>query len=103
MAKGQRESQWKVGPLLIMVVTTLIFLVSQGDVSLSAEDKPLPFSANRPPAETTTLSVNYVSPGVGVDNEFEDCSEEEREHHGWLDGHAAIKFLTAGGIAGAGE
>lgn len=32
-----------------------------------------------------------------------ELEEEPEEHHDWLQGHTAIKFLLAGGIAGAGE
>ena len=36
-----------------------------------------------------------------MDLEEED-DEDQVEHHGLLDGHNAIKFLLAGGAAGAG-
>ncbi|KIM90874.1 hypothetical protein PILCRDRAFT_1116 [Piloderma croceum F 1598] len=72
----------------------------EGDVSLSAEDKPPPFAANRPiHSETATLPVDHSYPDVGEDGDFEEYDVEE--HHNWLEGHAAIKFLAAGGIAGA--
>jgi len=37
-----------------------------------------------------------------LEEEGHDYYEEEDEHHGWLEGHTALKFLSAGGIAGAG-
>ena len=102
----QRESRWKVGSSLKIVYMILNLLVSQGDVSLSAEDTPPPFTVNRPmPVDAAALPIDHISPHVGDDDEFEDYGEEEEEeeHHNWLEGHAAIKFLVAGGIAGAGE
>ena len=78
-------------------------LLSLGDVSLSAEDKPPPFAVNRPIHSETaaTLPIDHSYPDVGEDGDFEEYDVEE--HHSWLEGHAAIKFLAAGGIAGAGE
>ncbi|KIK94699.1 hypothetical protein PAXRUDRAFT_11892 [Paxillus rubicundulus Ve08.2h10] len=58
----------------------------EGDVSLSAEDKPPPPSWI--PQEST----------LSTEDGFE---EEPEEHHEWLQGHTAIKFLLAGGMAGA--
>lgn len=29
--------------------------------------------------------------------------DDDDEHHSWLEGHTALRFLAAGGIAGAGE
>ncbi|TFK43469.1 mitochondrial carrier [Crucibulum laeve] len=76
----------------------------EGDVSLSAEDKP--------PDLSTLKSSNMGASGSGLqylsmedededddDMYFED--EPEEEHHHFLEGHTAIKFLLAGGIAGA--
>jgi hypothetical protein len=101
--KVQRESRWKVGSSVITVCANLILLVSQGDVSLSAEDKPPPFAIIRPiPAEATSLLVDHMSSDMDDDDTLEGYGEEE-EHHNWLEGHSAIKFLAAGGIAGAGE
>ena len=101
MERAPRELRWKVGSSLIAPCTNLIWLLSPGDVSLSAEDKPPPFVANRPiPSEAAT--VDHLYPDVGEDDDFEEYDVQE-EHHNWLEGHAAIKFLAAGGIAGAGE
>jgi solute carrier family 25 phosphate transporter 23/24/25/41 len=56
------------------------------------------------PAETAALPVDHLSLDLAEDDDFEEYDlEEEEEHHNWLEGHAAIKFLAAGGIAGAGE
>jgi hypothetical protein len=37
------------------------------------------------------------------DETDEDYESEEEDHHSLLEGHAALKFLLAGGIAGAGK
>jgi solute carrier family 25 phosphate transporter 23/24/25/41 len=77
-------------------------MLLQGDVSLSAEDKPPPFTVDRPIfPETTIRPIDHLSLDVSEDDGFEEYEPEA--HHSWLEGHAAIKFLTAGGIAGAGE
>lgn len=42
----------------------------------------------------------------GENDDFDEYDEEEDEvpvHHNWLEGHSALKFLLAGGIAGAGK
>ncbi|KIJ70031.1 hypothetical protein HYDPIDRAFT_121357 [Hydnomerulius pinastri MD-312] len=62
----------------------------EGDVSLSAEDKPPPLPSLWTPAESTPANQDE-----------DDFEEEPEEHHDWLQGHTAIKFLLAGGIAGA--
>jgi len=62
--------------------------LTKGDVSLSAEDKP-------PPIPSLWGTVADVD-----EDDFEE--EEIEEHHDWLQGHTAIKFLMAGGTAGAG-
>ncbi|EGO01954.1 hypothetical protein SERLA73DRAFT_177617 [Serpula lacrymans var. lacrymans S7.3] len=72
----------------------------EGDVSLSAEDKPPPFTFPKLPQEPSSLPVGHTSP-VDEDEEEGEYDEEETEHHSWHEGHTAIKFLCAGGIAGA--
>ncbi|KAH7920164.1 mitochondrial carrier [Leucogyrophana mollusca] len=72
----------------------------EGDVSLSAEDKPPPLPL---PRTSSVVGQNGV-PGdhTAVTDDDNDWDEdEEEEHHDWLEGHTAIKFLMAGGIAGA--
>ncbi|KAJ7095453.1 mitochondrial carrier [Mycena belliarum] len=65
----------------------------EGDVSLSAEDRP-----------TIQLKAE-PSAAQRVDGGHHDAipedEEEEEDPHGWLEGHTAMKFLLAGGIAGA--
>ena len=36
------------------------------------------------------------------DEDYDDEYEEEEPHHNWLGGSTAVKFLLAGGVAGAG-
>ncbi|KAF9226538.1 mitochondrial carrier [Gyrodon lividus] len=62
----------------------------EGDVSLSAEDKPPPLPSFWTPQDSTSTN--------GDEGEFE---EEPEEHRDWLQGHTAVKFLLAGGMAGA--
>ena len=75
-----------------------------GDVSLSAEDM------SAPKARTVIqephphdIPVDHV-PATDRDDEYDnEDSEEEEEHASFLGGSTAVKFLLAGGIAGAGE
>lgn len=79
----------------------------EGDVSLSAEDKPPDYLIYRPPVMTTATPLDHdISPTDSEDDEHEhDLIEEhhqiEEDHHGWLGGMTALKFLAAGGAAGA--
>lgn len=68
----------------------------QGDDSLSAENKPPDSSPFRAAAKQPPVSngPNDLTHGEG---------EEEDESHHFLEGHTALKFLLAGGVAGAGE
>jgi hypothetical protein len=92
-----------------------IQLTELGDVSLSAEDRPPP---TKPPirlnAHVLALPepplaerVDFSQPSldvlgtVPVDGAVEGKMEEPRES--WLGGEQAMKFLLAGGVAGAGE
>jgi hypothetical protein len=86
----QPASRWKVVNFLPHTIVRLINSFNKGDVSLSAEDKP-PRSATREPHEASSLSL------------LRDETDEEEDHHSLLEGHAALKFLLAGGIAGAGK
>ncbi|KAI0353621.1 mitochondrial carrier [Trametes cingulata] len=76
----------------------------EGDVSLSAED----LSLEPPPVSTASkeippIPVDHRSPYEDEedDEEYDDEYEEEEHHHSWLGGSTAVKFLLAGGIAGA--
>ncbi|KAJ7908292.1 mitochondrial carrier [Mycena leptocephala] len=66
----------------------------EGDVSLSAEDRP-----------TIQLKVEpsnaQITPKLDTGHTQAESDEDEEEHHDWLDGSEALKFLLAGGIAGA--
>ncbi|KAK0206675.1 mitochondrial carrier [Desarmillaria ectypa] len=71
----------------------------EGDVSLSAEDKP-PDKTVQAPAIPQTLPP-VQSTYVEHEEEQEDDDDTFDDSHGWLEGHTALKFLLAGGIAGA--
>ncbi|KAJ7904587.1 mitochondrial carrier [Mycena olivaceomarginata] len=64
----------------------------EGDVSLSAEDRP-------------TIHLKAEASNAQMDTghtQGESEEEEEDPHaHEWLEGHTALRFLLAGGIAGA--
>ncbi|KAF7355376.1 Mitochondrial carrier protein [Mycena sanguinolenta] len=70
----------------------------EGDVSLSAEDRPT-IQLTSVEASNATQIAHRLSTG-----HMQEVSEEEEEDphaHDWLEGHTALKFLLAGGIAGA--
>ncbi|KZT20402.1 mitochondrial carrier [Neolentinus lepideus HHB14362 ss-1] len=69
----------------------------EGDVSLSAEDRPPP-SYKAPDA---VLVDHDNAPADSNDDDDHALEEYEEEHHSWLGGSTATKFLLAGGIAGA--
>lgn len=79
----------------------------QGDVSLSAEDVPPTAAPHKfPYPDQSTPGAVSTGPDLDPDEEFEDEFEEDEEEddrHSWLDGNTAVKFLSAGGIAGAGS
>ncbi|KAJ7180124.1 mitochondrial carrier [Mycena crocata] len=66
----------------------------EGDVSLSAEDRPI---ITLKTEASTTQTAQKLDDG----EDDEPVSEDEQDPHGWLEGHTAMKFLLAGGIAGA--
>jgi solute carrier family 25 phosphate transporter 23/24/25/41 len=57
------------------------------------------------PAEVSGPRVSQPQPQYDDQYEDDEYFEEEEDdgHHDWLEGHTALKFLSAGGIAGAGE
>ncbi|KAF5344151.1 hypothetical protein D9758_008886 [Tetrapyrgos nigripes] len=64
----------------------------EGDVSLSAEDKP--------PSSNPNANQAYAIPQAQP--QHEDGEEiDEDDHHAFIEHHTALKFLLAGGIAGA--
>jgi len=68
-----------------------------GNVSLSAEDKPPePASYKVIPSKQANGQVLDLEPDE--DHEY----EETEHHHHFLEGHTALKFLFAGGVAGTG-
>lgn len=77
-------------------------------MSLSAEDKPPDYLIYRPPVMTTAPPLDLdLSPTDSEDDHDHDLIEEhhhiEDDHHGWLGGMTALKYLAAGGVAGAGQ
>ncbi|KAF8913961.1 mitochondrial carrier domain-containing protein [Gymnopilus junonius] len=71
----------------------------EGDVSLSAEDRP-----PEHPAYKMTASEPRSSSTSDPDEEYDELDEDEEEgvkEHSFLDGYTSLKFLLAGGIAGA--
>ena len=83
-----------------------------GDVSLSAEDKPPNYLIYRPPAvqlPPVPAMHHDTTPNDAddADDADDDLLQEhhhmEDEHHNWLGGTTALKFLAAGGVAGAGQ
>ena len=77
-------------------------------MSLSAEDKPPDYLIYRPPVMTTPPPLDPdLSPTDSEDDHDHDLIEEhhhiEDDHHGWLGGMTALKYLAAGGVAGAGQ
>jgi solute carrier family 25 phosphate transporter 23/24/25/41 len=85
---------WKVIFLNALLAASALTRL-KGDVSLSAEDRP-----PTPPKPEPSASQ------VGFDHSHDledDEDDEDDDAHGWLEGHTAMKFLLAGGVAGAGE
>ncbi|KAI9001053.1 mitochondrial carrier [Trametes punicea] len=78
----------------------------EGDVSLSAEDLSLdqPYVVPLPKEgkDIPPVPIDHASPYEDEDEDGEyDEYEEEEPHHSWLGGSTAVRFLLAGGIAGA--
>ena len=73
----------------------------EGDVSLSAEDKPPPLTTIGQVVVTTKDESGEGHERIVDFEEEEGYDDEEEHHHDWLQGHTAIKFLLAGGVAGA--
>jgi hypothetical protein len=90
-------------------------LLTPGDVSLSAEDRPPKYLIYRPPAvqlQQGPSSPDRTPIDSGNDDGDDDDDDDdgllhvhhvEGDHHGWLGGETALKFLAAGGVAGAGQ
>jgi solute carrier family 25 phosphate transporter 23/24/25/41 len=73
-------------------------LIFTGDVSLSAEDKP-PEHAPKPSVEPKSHDTVHAS---NQDLSNAPDAEEDEEEDLTMESHTALKFLLAGGIAGAG-
>jgi solute carrier family 25 phosphate transporter 23/24/25/41 len=83
--------------------------LNEGDVSLSAEDKPPLIMTTPSPVASMTTTLPPLLVDHSYSQETEEQGQEEvevceaEEHHGWLGGSTAVKYLLAGGVAGAGE
>ena len=100
------ESQWKVSYMPNTFTSRSHNFSLSGDVTLSAEDRPHTFSSRKQPANgVTQIPVDHSAADdlEHEDDGYYDDHDHESEHHSILDGHPAIKFLLAGGVAGAGE
>ncbi|KAF5388157.1 hypothetical protein D9615_000463 [Tricholomella constricta] len=76
----------------------------EGDVVFSAEDKPpATMRVSNMGASGSTLSQLTSKFQNNGEHEEEDESdyEDDEEPHNWLQGSTAVKFLLAGGVAGA--
>ncbi|KAF7352732.1 Mitochondrial carrier protein [Mycena venus] len=69
----------------------------EGDVSLSAEDRPT-IQLKAEPSNAAQMAQKL---DTGHDHDISEDEEEDPHAHDWLEGHTALKFLLAGGIAGA--
>jgi len=81
----------------------------EGDVSLSAEDKP-PLNTASPTPVVSMAAPQATLPPLPVDHSYSRQTEQEEqeevgvyeeEHHSWFGGSSAVKYLLAGGVAGA--
>lgn len=77
----------------------------EGDVSLSAEDKPPDGPSKAVPNTQVPAISQPLLPVQSTYVEHEEAQEDDDDafddSHGWLEGHTALKFLLAGGVAGA--
>ncbi|KAI0940015.1 hypothetical protein AcV5_001236 [Taiwanofungus camphoratus] len=71
----------------------------EGDVSLSAED----MSIDSPPTVVKEVPNIPIEHGDNLSEEDHDTQDDDfiEQHHNWLASSTALKFLLAGGIAGA--
>ncbi|TFK55973.1 mitochondrial carrier [Heliocybe sulcata] len=72
----------------------------EGDVSLSAEDRP-PSSYSHKVSSDVPPLVDHDDPLADGDEDDLAPEEYEEEHQSWLGGSTAVRFLLAGGVAGA--
>jgi solute carrier family 25 phosphate transporter 23/24/25/41 len=100
--------------LTIWLTGIMHTLPTPGDVSLSAEDKPPNRLIYRPPVVHLKATPSMDHDRMPSDSEHDDADDNdhddllhehhlEDEHHNWLGGMTALKFLAAGGVAGAGQ
>jgi solute carrier family 25 phosphate transporter 23/24/25/41 len=119
MVAVPHASQWRVRSSVMTHVVEVRQTDSTpapdaGDVSLSAEDKPSNYLIYRPPAvqvlpvpprdhNTTPNAADGDDDGDDNDDSLLQEHHHMEDHHSWLGGTTALKFLAAGGVAGAGQ
>jgi solute carrier family 25 phosphate transporter 23/24/25/41 len=98
--------------LTIWLTGIMPTLPTPGDVSLSAEDKPPNHLIYRPPAVQLQQVPSVDHDRTPSRSENDDADDDDDglfqehhndDHHSWLGGMTALKFLMAGGVAGAGQ
>lgn len=109
------SSNVHVAGLTIWLTGIMPTLPTPGDVSLSAEDKPPDYLIYRPPAVQLqpVPSMDHKHSPIHSENDDADDDDDdgllqehhhiEGDHHYWFGGSTALKFLAAGGVAGAGQ
>jgi hypothetical protein len=80
-----------------------------GDVSLSAEDRPPDSMLHKPTSTPTNLSASTsrqssdsTQSSTDTTTEYLDDEDSEEDQQSFFERHTSIRFLLAGGIAGAG-
>jgi len=108
------SSNTHVANLTIWLTGIMPTLPTPGDVSLSAEDKPPDYLIYRPPAvqlQPVPSTSHKRTPILSENDDADDDDDDdllqehhiEHDHHYWFGGTTALKFLAAGGVAGAGQ
>lgn len=87
MDEGLRELPWRVSVILCLIIDTVKIILMPGDVSISAEDRPL------------VSKLAQIAPVSDYEDgdEYDELEEEEHPHS------TSLRFLLAGGMAGAGS
>ncbi|PFH52786.1 hypothetical protein AMATHDRAFT_139300 [Amanita thiersii Skay4041] len=72
-------------------------VIMNGDISLNAQDKP----PDSTPIKSSAPMSHHTDTSRDDESADEDFAEDDDEHPGFLGGNTSLKFLLAGGIAGA--
>lgn len=110
------SSNVHVAGLTVWLTGIMPTLPTPGDVSLSAEDKPPDYLIYRPPVVQLQPLPSMDHKNTPIHSENDDADDDddddgllqehhhiEGDHHYWFGGSTALKFLAAGGVAGAGQ